>query len=66
MSDELNIHLKKAYYRYESCDNPPVPLKKIKEFLKNEGVSLEREVKIDTQTTERNNKESDGDDVNGY
>ena len=39
MSNEL---LKKAYHRWRYDPNPPVPIEPIKEFLKLEGINLEK------------------------
>ena len=37
----LNDKLKDIYQTYKDQKNPPVPVKKIKEYLKLSGVSLE-------------------------
>ena len=40
---ELNEKLKDIYQTYKDHENPPVPVKKIKEYLKLSGVSLEED-----------------------
>ncbi|MGP8024780.1 MAG: hypothetical protein ACLQG5_03950 [Methanobacterium sp.] len=40
MSKELTETLLKAYHRWLSDPNPPVPIPEIKEFLENEGINL--------------------------
>jgi hypothetical protein len=59
MSDELNRLLKKAYYRYKDCDNSPVPINIIKEFLELEGVSIEDGMKKDSQNTDLKSRKYD-------
>ncbi len=39
----LNDKLKEIYHTYKDHKNPPVPVKKIKEYLKLSGVQLEED-----------------------
>ena len=39
----LNDKLKDIYQTYKDHENPPVPVKKIKEYLKLSGVQLEED-----------------------
>lgn len=41
MSNSLNEKLKDIYKTYKDYENPPVPVKKIREYLELSGVNLE-------------------------
>jgi len=53
MSNELNDLLKKAYKCWKDIENPPVPIKTIKEYLELEGISLEADKKTKFENIRR-------------
>lgn len=40
MSEQFNNLLKRTYIKYKNKNNPPIPLREIKEYLEFEGIDL--------------------------
>lgn len=41
MSDEFNTFLKNAYRQFKDDPDPPIPLELIKDYLKDEGITVD-------------------------